>query len=74
MPDPIFNYFFSVKDSCSQQVKSPPSKREAATSLIFGGTLVNGRKYPWAGAYVHNEIFQCGGNLGNEVAIIEKNF
>jgi hypothetical protein len=62
--DRIFFSFFSVKASCSRQIKSPRSKRDTdGIGLIFGGALVRNRKYPWAGAYFHNEDFQCGGNL-----------
>jgi hypothetical protein len=33
-------------------------------SLIFGGPVVTGRKYPWAGAFFHKGILKYGGNLG----------
>ncbi len=63
------NYFIflfccvSAKATCSQKIRSSPSKRET-TGLIFGGSVVRGRKYPWAGAFFHNELMKCGGNLG----------
>ncbi len=51
-------YNFSAKASCSIKIKSPPSKR------VAGGSLVQGRIYPWAAAYFNNDEFGCGGNLG----------
>jgi hypothetical protein len=64
-----FLLHFSAIDTCSRQIKSAPSKRDLATSLVFGGSIVEGRKYPWAGAYFHNEDFRCGGNLGKHVLL-----
>ncbi len=51
-----------MKETCSQKIKRGQSKRDAV-SLIAGGTVVNGRKYPWAGGFFYNDDFQCGGNL-----------
>jgi hypothetical protein len=31
----------------------------------MGGLITKGRKYPWAGAFFHKEIFVCGGSLSN---------
>jgi hypothetical protein len=45
-----------AKDSCTPSPKK--GKR------VVGGAVVDGRKYPWAGACFYKNEFQCGGNLG----------